>query len=183
MPICQKCNSTLPENSVFCGNCGQKVTQPTQQSMAQQNFAVKKLHCPNCKSHNISITTESSVNGAVTTNNGGFSSTHVSNTHRNYWVCGDCGTKFRNIQNLEEEISKCKNSHIVFFVFAAIAAGLFIFFLSLCLDNPFGALFFGVFTFGCAIATLIFVIYAFKSMRDVKKMRQELQYLKSACFN
>lgn len=183
MPNCPKCNATLADNAVFCGKCGQKVNAAIPQPAAPQPNAVSKLHCPNCKSHNISITTESSVNGAVTTHNGGFSSTHVSNTHRNYWVCGDCGTKFRNIQNLEEEISKSKNNHIVFFVFTAIAAGLFIFFLNLCLNNPFGAFLFGTFTIGCGIAALIFVIYAFKSMKDIKKMRQELQYLKTACFN
>ena len=75
----------------------------------------KKLHCPNCKSHNIAISTETSIDGAVTSSFGGsarVASTRFNNTHRNYWFCSDCGSKFRNIQNLEEEIAKVKNKKI-----------------------------------------------------------------------
>ncbi len=161
----------------------QTVAQPVMGAAPKQNFAVRKMHCPNCKSSNIQISTESSVNGAVTAHHGGFSTSSVSNTHRNFWFCSDCGTKFRNIQNLEEEIARSKNTHIIFFVFAAISLALFILFLSMISENSFGGFIFGPFVFVCGVTVIVTVIYGFLSISKVKKMRKELEYLKFACYN
>lgn len=183
--FCNNCGTQIPENTHFCPKCGQ-TTQKTNISTApvnQQSNNLKKLHCPNCKSHNVQVTTESSVTGAVTTHHGGFSTSHVSNNHQTFWVCSDCGTKFRNIQSLEEEISKCKNTHIVLFVFSAICAALFLFFFTKSQSNPLGGFLFGAFIFGSAIGAIMFLISGFISKKKVKEMRAELEYLKINCFN
>ena len=95
------------------------------------NPVVGRLHCPQCKGEQITPIVESSVDGAMTTHssNGRFSSTTVSNTHRNYWMCSTCGNKFRNIQNLEQEIEKMKKGVFDSDEITAIVD-------DLCIENP-----------------------------------------------
>lgn len=142
----------------------------------------KKLHCPNCRSHNITITTESSVNSGVTVHHAGHSTTHMSNTHRNFWVCSDCGTKFRNIQSLEEEIQKSKPTPTIALVLAVIGLviGLYLFIASK--TSMFG--FFAVFPMILAFSvTIIFFILWRVWKKKLKEMQNELKYLKENCFN
>jgi len=141
------------------------------------------LHCPNCKSHNISISTESSVSGGVTAHHGAVSTTRFSNTHRNFWFCADCGTKFRNIPNLEEEIKKNKSSHIFLFVLAGIAAALFFYLYNQMSGSALGGIVFAPITFGTAFAAIGFLIGGFVAMNNQKKRVKELEYLKFHCFN
>ena len=141
--------------------------------MSESN--AKKLHCPNCKSHNISISTESSVGGAVTSTHGNMSVTSVSNTHRNFWFCADCGTKFRNIQNLEEEINKCKYTHFIGWIIGVICAFIFIIGIN---NSPIGFL-----LFPFLIAAIVFIIMGFVSKSKLEKKKKELEYLKENCFN
>ncbi len=193
MSFCPKCGATLKEGATFCTGCGAQVNstaqpvanpvQPTPIPAQPGSNTAGRLHCPNCKSHNISISTESSVTGAVTTHHGGFSSTHVSNNHRNYWFCADCGTKFRNVQNLEEEINKSKSTPTVMFVLAVISAAIFLYLFTNIKDNPLAGLFFGVFTVGAAVAAVVFLILGFYYKGQLKKMRDELAHLKVNCFN
>ena len=146
-------------------------------------MAQLKLCCPNCKSHNITITTESSVTSGVTTHSGGFSSTHMSNNHQNFWVCSDCGAKFRNIQNLEEEIQKNKNTPVLWFVFAGIAFILTIFLLIKISSSPIGSFLMAPYTFGAALCAIIFLIFGFRAKKQQKNRINELEYLKANCFN
>ena len=146
-----------------------------------------KLHCPNCKSHNISISTESSVGGAVTSTHGNMSVTSVSNTHRNFWFCSDCGTKFRNIQNLEEEIHKCRYTHIILWVFAAILSFTFIKFIISLISHPIAGGIMTLLFFPTIIGTftgaVVCIIMGFVSKSKLDKKKKELEYLKENCFN
>lgn len=177
MATCQNCKTELPEGTAFCPSCGTKTAAVETPTAATGS---KKLHCPQCGSHNISITTESSVNSAVSTHHGGVSSTHVSNTHRNYWMCSDCGAKFRNIQNLEEEIAKSKKTPIAFFILAIIAAIIAIYFFSKG-TGMFGFLYTG-YKVASVFAAIMFVCLALYSKSKLKKMQAELEYLKKNCF-
>lgn len=146
---------------------------------------VGRLHCPQCKGEQITPIVESSVDGAMTTHssNGRFSSTTVSNTHRNYWMCSNCGSKFRNIQNLEEEIAKTKKG-VTFYIISTVVC--FIITLMLIkgmMENPITAILSGGFTFVMVIATLVFFCFIFTTKNKVKKMTAELEYLKANCFN
>lgn len=112
MRYCTKCGAEVLEGSAFCSACGNKMTDvaaPMEQVQPETLRQRKKMYCPVCKSRNISPTTEAtfhrgmsyrvtkrvSVGGADTTN-------------RNYWMCADCGNKFRNIQELEKDVRKQK---------------------------------------------------------------------------
>ncbi len=190
MATCPNCNAQINSTGSFCVNCGANLVQVSQASvinngLPNQSFqgnSQSKLHCPNCKSHNISISTESSVDGAISTYHGGFSSTHVSNTHRNYWFCSDCGTKFRNIQNLEEELQKAKNRPIVSMIISIICAIIAVVLGIKMTSSVFGFMFIGLFV-GFLVAAIVFFCYIFVYSSRVKKLRQELQYLSYNCFN
>lgn len=111
--FCSKCGNQIADGDSFCGKCG-AVTSVKQQNTVSTAQTTNGLHCPNCKSRNLAITTESSVNGGLTTHHGAGSITSFSNSHRNYWICNDCGSKFRNIQNPEEDLkSKSKSVKIL----------------------------------------------------------------------
>ena len=184
MSICPNCNTNLPDGSAFCTSCGTKIGTAAPPQAPANPVQGGKLHCPNCKSHNLQVTTESSVTGAVSTHsrNGRFSSTHVSNNHQTFWVCNDCGTKFRNIQSLEEEINKYKIQPILFFVLAAIAAVLALVWYINSQNNPLGPLF-GVYIGASVIAGVIFLCCGFSWKGKLAKMRAELADLKNRCFN
>ena len=146
----------------------------------------KKLHCPNCKSHNIAISTETSIDGAVTSSFGGssrVSSTSVKNTHRNYWFCSDCGAKFRNIQNLEEEIAKTKKLPTTYTIGAIICAILCIILFSVASSSLMGWLFFGSFAIGSTVGAIVFFIYIFVAKNKLTQLEAELADLKQRCFN
>ena len=184
MAFCSNCGAQIQDGVAFCASCGTKVGKvQTHTTVADAPSTTGKLHCPQCKSDKIQITTESSVTGAVTTHHGGMSSTHMSNEHRNYWICTQCGTKFRNIQNLEEEIAKTKKLPVVYTVITIIALILTIICLRNMLSSIFGQFLFGGLTFGCGLATLIFFIFIFTSKSKLKKLQEELVYLKKNCFD
>lgn len=148
------------------------------------NPVVGRLHCPQCKGEQINPIVESSVDGAMTSHssNGRYSNTTFSNTHRNYWMCSSCGNKFRNIQNLEEEIAKTKKGVTVYKIGTIIC---FIITLGLIigmLDNPITAIVSGGFTFVMVIATIVFFCFIFTTKNKVKNMTAELEYLKIHCF-
>lgn len=145
-------------------------------------MAQLKLCCPNCKSHNITITTESSVTGGITAHHGGFSTTSMSNNHQNFWICSDCGAKFRNIQNLEEEIKKNKNAPAILFVIAGIALVLTLYLIIQISSSPIGAFLMAPYTVGAASCAIGFAIGGFVSKKKQKARINELEYLKANCF-
>ena len=142
-----------------------------------------KLHCPNCKSHNISITTESSVNSAMTTHRGNRSSSIVSNSHRNFWVCGDCGIKFRNLQSLEEELQKSRKTPIVTLILSILLFIVSVSFIVMGMDNMFGLIVFLPLIITTGVTAIVFFIMTFVCKGKIKKMEQERNYLKQNCFN
>ncbi|MBO5040355.1 MAG: zinc ribbon domain-containing protein [Clostridia bacterium] len=184
MSICPNCNTNLPDGSAFCTSCGTKIGTAAPQQAPANPVQSGKLHCPNCKSHNLQVTTESSVTGAVSTHsrNGRFSSTHVSNNHQTFWVCNDCGTKFRNIQSLEEEINKYKNQPLLFFIVGVIAAIISLVWFINSQNSPVGFLFGGIIAI-TAICAVVFVCFGFSWKKKLAKMRAELADLKNRCFN
>ena len=186
--FCPNCGKEITDGSAFCPGCGKATAAApaapvTAAAPAASATPVgKKLHCPNCKSSNIQISTESSVTGAVTANGRHFSSTHVTNEHQNFWFCSDCGTKFRNIQNLEAEIQKKKSYPVVYGVFTLIFLVLTIVLLIQAVSSFFGFLFYSS-TFLFAILTIVFFCQIFSWKKKLAALRAELEYLQVNCFN
>lgn len=190
MSFCPQCGHSVADGVRFCPGCGaqQPQTQPAAPAAAPvavlpQAAAARKLHCPNCRSTNIAITTESSVTGGLSTSRGNVTATSLSNVHRNYWICSDCGTKFRNIQNLEDELVKAKKSPIFVGVWFVLALIVTIFLVGNSMNNPIGGFIMLPFTFASGITALVTFIFIFVYSGRAKKLEQELAYLKENCFN
>lgn len=71
------------------------------------------MYCPECKSHHISPIVETEIPGGISLNHSFSKRNNVSamqfnNTHHSYWMCSSCGCKFRNLQNLEQELKTHK---------------------------------------------------------------------------
>lgn len=183
MAFCSKCGATMDNDVVFCPSCGAKPTtaQPQPQSITQSRQTVK-LHCPQCRSTNISINTESSVDGALTTSRGALSATKVSNTHRNFWFCKECGTKFRNIQNLEEEIVKTEKSRKLCMVVSIIAAIISAFLIIKSLEEPVLGFLMLSYTIVPVVFAVVCFCFIFVYKGRVKKMKAECDWLKRNCF-
>ena len=211
MAFCTKCGSNIAEDAVFCNNCGNPRNGATAASAYAPPVAPAPapapnpvyaapvaptpnpvgaapvrprgtLHCPNCKSTNLSPVVETSIDGALTTSRGNISATRVNNTHRNYWMCSSCGNKFRNIQNLQEEIVKMEKSVVTAVIFTVIAAILCIIFCMLADAAGFLGFLYWSFIIFTGLFAIVSFCYIFVYKGRANKMKQELAYLQQYCF-
>lgn len=195
MAFCTHCGKPVGDSAAFCGSCGARLNAvpaatpaptptsapaPAYDPAAAHAPHTGSLHCPSCKGTHLSPVVESSVNGALTSHRGNLSATRVSNTHRNYWLCNTCGNKFRNIQNLQEEIvytEKCVTTGIVLTIVSAL-----LFLLMITKGDTIGLLLFFPFVITTGLFALVsfFMIFSYKG--KAKKLKQELAYLQYHCF-
>lgn len=141
-----------------------------------------QLHCPNCKGANLTPVVETSVDGALTTSRGHVSATRVNNTHRNYWMCGTCGNKFRNIQNLQEEIVKTEKSVTSAGIMAVIGAILCFIFCMMADGAGMLGFFYWSFIVFFGLFAIVSFCYIFVYKGRAEQMKQELAYLQKNCF-
>lgn len=180
MKYCQNCGKQIEDGAKLCIHCGS--SQGSGSQTAPQSFVPggKQLHCPKCKSVQLSPIVETDVQGGFAFNRSvgrkwGASAVDLKSTHRNYWMCGQCGHKFRNIDSLEEEIAvqakaqrSCVYSSIQFAVLILLSiilgggSGVIVLLIPLLL------------MFGC-------LWLWFRS--KVAKLNQEKEYLETNCFN
>lgn len=176
MKFCTNCGQRIEDNTKFCSHCGN-----AQSVAAPQPFVPggKQLHCPKCKGIQLSPFVETDVQGGYALNRSigrkwGASAVDLKSTHRNYWMCGQCGHKFRNIDSLEEEITvqakaqrSCVSTAIVFLVLSFI-----------CMLGGMGMV---------AVLTIPLMIMLaclwFWFRQKVNKLTQEKDYLETNCFN
>lgn len=118
----------------------------------------RKLHCPNCKSYNISV------------------------VDKDFWVCDDCKRKFRDIQEFEEEINNHKNQPMICWISGGFASFLTFLFFYLAWEPryPEDAFIVAAVPF---VPAVLFIIGGFVNKRNLEKMKKELEYLKENCFN
>lgn len=128
--FCNNCGKELNDREKFCPNCGIAVKEENQSTAKNTNIILndntKKIRCPNCRGNNLHALAENNDN--VTTTGGGYSAskgclgylifgpfgllcgncgqsqkTTVTKSTKIYWICQDCGHKFRNQEDLENE--------------------------------------------------------------------------------
>lgn len=113
MSYCTKCGTEVPEGSAFCNACGNRMVaaapMPVEQPAQGNERLRKKLHCPECKGRKLSASVENwgQTGGAYRMTNRVAVGSSRSINHT-YWICGDCGIKFRNVQDLEKEVKAGK---------------------------------------------------------------------------
>ena len=179
MSYCQNCGTEVQDNVKFCPNCGQG--QRTSEILIHQNRNNngKRLHCPNCGSTSISPIVETEVNSGLTMSHSigrknSISSTGFYNTHRNYWMCGECGQKFRNLQNLEEELKKHRSNVTRAIIGIVLIAVIMI--ASVAIDGL-------GFLHVIMIPSLAIIIAAVVITRKkIESLEKERAYLKKHCF-
>ena len=109
MKFCTSCGNQIEEDAGFCPHCGKR--QPAAATSYTATTRGKRLHCPKCKNNQLSPIVETDVRGSTSVHmpvggRMGVSDTYTRSTHREYWMCQSCGHKFRQIENLEEELAK-----------------------------------------------------------------------------
>ncbi len=189
MSFCAKCGAQLADGSVFCPSCGARQDGAAAQSANQQGSVSRgsagqnRLHCPYCRSYNLNATTESSTGAALTTGHGNMAVTTVSNTHRDFWICGDCGRKFRNPHSMDEEIKKNRQSSTVCRVFGLLFLVFVIMFVVSALGGGFGV-FIGFFAIpSTLIATIVFLYFSDNHKKKAMKLEEEKAALLRNCYN
>jgi len=177
MSYCQNCGNEIGEGAQFCSRCGK--SQSTVTSTGHQVPKVKGLHCPKCRSTALSPIVETEISGGYSLNHSvtrktGVSAFDFKNTHRNYWMCGSCGHKFRNIQNLDEEIAVYEKG-----IRSIIATSIFFAILFL-IPFLFGG---SVSFFGIIVLTVAMVFFYFLFKRKIDTLEGEKNYLQEHCFD
>lgn len=178
MRYCPNCGKEIPEGAHFCASCGYEQQSSSHAVPRPRAAGANRLHCPNCHSTALSPVVETEISGGTAVNHSfsrknSVSSFDFKNTHRNYWMCADCGQKFRNLQNLEEELAKLKkvtkNGFIGTILLAVLGIlwGITIGWLMFLLLVP---------------CLLIVIACLFINKRKIENMESERIYLKRNCF-
>lgn len=185
MRYCTICGAEVPEGSVFCGVCGKRLDEVSAASSGQpvmENAGNmrqrKKMHCPVCKGRNLSPTTEAATHqGASYRVTKRVSVGGATTTNKTYWLCADCGKKFRNIPELEEEGKRQRGGAITFAVLAALMA--LICFFIICFSTRKSPLLLFPFLWGFGVFGALALVFWSRRHRTEK----ELEYLKANCFD
>lgn len=92
---------------------------------ARADIRARRLRCPECGSHDLQVLTETNVTGGKGYSGGGAclgwlffgpfgllcgncGKTSVKTTNKTYWICGNCGHKFRNPDELKKEVENAR---------------------------------------------------------------------------
>lgn len=180
MRYCPNCGTEIPEGTRFCSGCGHELLPAATTAAAPRprSAGSKRLHCPYCQSTALSPVVETEISGGTAVNHSfsrknSASSFSFRNTHRNYWMCSDCGKKFRNLQNLEEELVQLKKitrNGVIGTIGLAVLGilwGISLGWLLFLIEIP---------------ILLIAIVAIFINKNKIQKMESERIYLKRNCF-
>lgn len=181
MSFCPNCGTEIEEGARFCSHCGHGRRGAA--SILRQSHTLpggKRLHCPECKSGEISPVVETEITGGTSLNHSfsrknSISAMQFNNIHRNYWMCSTCGCKFRNIQNLEQEIRNMES-----LVKRAIFGVIFMVVLTVFDMFAFKSGFFGILG---GFLVILFVAVVFILKKRTAGLYEERTYLKRRCFD
>ncbi len=171
MIFCKKCGAQIADDSEFCPHCG--TSQDAQTTPTAQGWN-RKMHCPRCKSRAISPVVETvGSNGGAYQLSGRVTTGYSQNINQTSWLCKDCGTKFRNIDELEKEAQRfdlCIKMCAVFTIVLVLMA--------ILMAKTFAPMLILVVPAGILFAALTLYSYVMS-----KKRHKELDYLQINCFN
>jgi len=126
--FCGKCGFKIDDGAAFCKSCGTKINGTSVANSGVQSSTVitpKGLHCPQCGSKRLQAIVESNTSGQ----GGGYSggqgclgfllfgplgllcgscggNKNVTTTNKTFWVCQECGNKFRDKQEMAVELKR-----------------------------------------------------------------------------
>lgn len=157
----------------------------------------KKVKCPVCGSKNLQVISED--HSVTQTKGGGYSGTKGClgylllgpfgllcgscgqkektksyNIHKTFWVCSDCGHKFRNLEDWKKEIDSNRNGFKILVIFSAVLLVLSIFALIMGTKVTF-ALIIGIFCLAIGIAMGVCAVVTYFSIKKAQKEYEELE--------
>lgn len=182
MKYCKHCGKEIGD-AKFCPHCGKP--QHTEQ---ESRTGRRRLHCPQCRSEQLSAVTEATQTGGVATSsrltrNVAVTGYSANTVNRHYWMCQECGHKFRNLEDLNDEIMKeskqAKGAKI-----AAIVFGVFCLFivLGMMADEVMMVLMLMPAVMLLLICVIFFVIWL-TTKKKVERMTAEKVHLERHCFD
>lgn len=178
MRYCQNCGKELNEGAQFCSHCGQNTH--TVSHTEHQKSRGNRIHCPRCKSMQLSPVVETQTTGGTAvhtplTRKTSMTTYSSHSIHRNYWMCQSCGHKFRNLENLQEELAEkerivklCTRVMILLGVFLLLFLVTDLWLWSLILFVP---------------VELFLVAYLLSEKNQIKKMTALKKHLSKHCFD
>ncbi len=145
---CSNCGTMNHSINKFCSSCGFELSNSVTVPINREKF----LNCPNCGSDNLHPITEYNT----TTSGGGYgagkgclgyillgplgllcgacgSSSKTTSTSKTFWICGNCGNKFRNRQDeIKEDLAEINQK--VSFMKVSIPIGIIACIFLLCMS-------------------------------------------------
>lgn len=181
MKYCKFCGKEI-DDAKFCPHCGKQ-----QHTETPKTAGGRRLHCPHCRGEQLIAVTETgeatgyATHGRVTRNIG-TTTYHTTTVNRHYWMCQECGHKFRNLEDLEKELvtetKRAKGCKIAAVVFGVV----FLLFVLSMMANEVGMVLFLLPTAMMFVCTLLFFATWFTSKKKVEQMTAEKAYLEQNCF-
>ncbi len=175
MKYCSQCGHILSDDAKFCNGCGATQDESGVAVQSADTFA-PKFHCPKCKSTRLTPLVETEVQGGTAIHGAaskhvGASAMNFKNIHRNYWMCQTCGHKFRNLENLIEELTvqqKGLRSATIFVLICAVWLVI--------------SFFTGGWFLPLLLTLILLPIYLF-TRNNTKKLEKEKAFLEENCLS
>ncbi len=122
---CKNCGTKIPDGSVFCMKCGADLND-AQTSIEdftvpiQNESQTTREKCTKCGSRNLQALT-----GDTTIFKTSESNLPVGKSCLRYWICKDCGNKFKDLSTLKAEIEQKEKQIFILRIALAIAIPIF----------------------------------------------------------
>ena len=148
MKYCKNCGAEIEMDAKFCTSCGVKIehcentlkipqNDDDSEMIPQNTNEILSLCCPRCGNKDLQVATE--MNGMVTGglyNSGKYGGMSVA-SNETYWVCLKCGNKFRNPDEIRENIKILKGFSKFFTIFGMVC-GFLMFIILTSIDISLG---------------------------------------------
>lgn len=185
MNVCKNCGKEL-NGSRFCPNCGQEADGTV---IPNTDSKVSKLVCPKCGSKRIQLVTETNVSTKGKNYSGaqgclGYlmfgplgmlcgscgQSQKTTTTQNQYWVCNECGEKFKSPDEVRADVKKLeKLASVPFLIFIAVLVVLLV--LAGVLSEMPTFTIFGV-IYGIFLSILYLVIKFVRLPKEKEKLKE-----------
>ncbi|MBQ4550432.1 MAG: hypothetical protein IJA49_05010 [Oscillospiraceae bacterium] len=150
---------------------------------------IKRLHCPHCRSQQLIAVTEATQSGGVATTNrvtrNSSMTTYSANTiNRHYWMCRECGHKFRNLEDLNAELKQnTRIAEVNKKLTAIFAVALLVSMLTIILAGGLLGILMILVMFVATVGLGITLGLWLRSQLVVKKLAPEKAFLEQHCFD
>ena len=178
MGYCPNCGKEITGNPAFCPECGTK--QGGQQPVRRNTSPRGRLHCPSCRSTNLTPVIESSGTiGSVGRISKNIAVTGTNVNNKSFWMCQDCGHKFRNLEDL---IAENKRIYMTRKILLRTSFG-FLFIFNLGLSLLPGGNSGGSFLAALVLGLMWYVNEKWVLRKVTEKKMEEEKKLRKACFD